>query len=449
MFRTKLIAGIVGAALLGIAGAAILLGRDISGAEGANARIAVGAQDLDAYRNREIQFYEQRAKRDPWSAGDQMMLAQLFMQRARETGNYEDVLRGETAARRSLDLREAHNARAYGVLALSLLEQHRFAEALEAMETLVKAEPENPAFRASLGEILMELGEYERSRTVFRSLEPARESLDVAPRLARWLEITGHPNQARALLYRSRDLALKRVDLSADQVAWFHLRLGDLELRHGHLDEAERSFQAGLALLPEDYRLLSAMSHLAAARGDWDESIRYGEQVLGKLLDPTTLVLLSEVHAARGDQARADEYANVMKVSIANQAGSFHRQWSLFLLDRGERIPEILEEAREELRTRKDVFGYDVFAWALHKQGQNIAAKQAMASALRVGVQDAMLYYHAGMIESELGNRMQSVDYLDRALEINPNFHPLHAPRARAELASMRGAASWKERLGF
>lgn len=434
----------LGAAAVLTVGAATLFSRDARSSGFSPAPTALTSSELEEIRSHYIALYERRAEEDPWSAGDRMILSQLYMQRARETGSHEDVLRAETAARRSLELREAHNARAYGVLAMSLLEQHRFQEALQAMEQLVAAEPENAAFRAFLGEILLELGEYERADTVFASVEAAGEHLDVAPRLARWMEMRGRPGESLKLLYQARDRALRQLRLEGEQIAWFHLRLGDMELRHGRLDEAEEAFQAGLSYVPDDYRLTSAMARLAAAREDWDEAVRLGEDVIGELLDPNTLVLLSEVHAARGHTVQADEYAQVMKVAIAGQTESLHREWSLFLLDRGEDPSAIVEKAEEDLRTRRDVFGYDLLAWALHKQGKHQEARAAISKALEVGLQDAMLFYHAGMIEQALGNDQSAAQFLERALEVNPHFHPTHADEARRQLGSQGPFARFK-----
>ena len=57
-----------------------------------------------------------------------------------------------------------------------------------------------------------------------------------------------------------------------------------------------------------------------------------------------------------------------------------------------------------ELRTRHDIYGYDLLAWALHAQGRDVEAKAAMARALAQGTKDAQLFHHAGVIERALGN---------------------------------------------
>ncbi|MGQ0713061.1 MAG: tetratricopeptide repeat protein [Gemmatimonadaceae bacterium] len=407
---------------------------------------AADAGELELH-DREIAFFERRAAEDPYSAGDQAELARRFLQRARRTGSFHDVLRAESAARRSLELRSQHNTSTYELLAASLLEQHRFVEARDAAVQLVSGEPGNVAFRAVLAETHLELGEYDAARAMFVRLERHRGHLDVAPRLARWQELTGRTDEARRLLIAARDEALGRAELALEQVAWFHLRVGDLELRNGRIEEAHHAFVAGLVLVPDDYRLLSAMARLEAARCKWTAAIDYAGAATAKVLDPATLAFTSVVYAAMNDSARSAEYATAAEVALLNATGAFHREENLFLLDQGRRIEEISVQAMEDVRVRRDVYRYDLLAWALHKQGRHNEAAAAMTSALRLGTRDAMLFYHAGMIERALGRHDLARRHLEQALEVNPSFHPAHAAAARRTLSSLRREASWRARL--
>ena len=88
-------------------------------------------------------------------------------------------------------------------------------------------------------------------------------------------------------------------------------------------------------------------------------------------LDPATLGTISEAYGAMGDTAQAAQYARAMTASALKQPGPIHRAWGLFLLDHGTKSDanRVLAKTRVEIRTRRDVYGYDLLAWALHKQG--------------------------------------------------------------------------------
>jgi tetratricopeptide (TPR) repeat protein len=390
-----------------------------------------------AVRDSDIAFYERRVKRDPSGAMDLARLARLYLQRSRETGDYGDVLRADSAARASMHNRSAHNAAAAQILAASLLSQHRFAEALVVQRDLVASDPTRISYRAAYGEIAFELGRYDAARATFDSLRSRSNDLAVAPRLARWEEIEGRTSLARHLLRVAREEALKRPDLPREQMAWFWLRAGDLELRAGRADVAQHDYADGLAAQPDDYRVLAAVAHLDAVRHDWRGAIDAGERAIVVNLDPATLGVLSDAYGALGDTPKAADYAHAMEVAVSRQPGSYHRAWSLFLLDHGRRVGEVLKKARVELETRRDIYGWDVLAWALYRNGRIAEAEQAAAIALGQGTQDALLYYHAGMIEHEAGRADTARLYLSRALALNPMFDPTHPDSARIVLKAI------------
>ena len=388
-------------------------------------------------RDLDIDFYQSRVKRDPRSAGDYAQLAALYLQRARETADNEDLVRAEQNARRSLGLRRGRNAAAFGILATSLLAQHRFVEALDVASRLVVLDSTSTAARGLLGETQLELGYYPEAGRTLGTLATYSGDLSVAPRLARWHELHGRPEQARRLLRVARAEARGRHGMPREQLAWFHLRLGDLALRYGHLVEAERELRDGLRVSPNDYRLLGAMARLEAVSHRWTRAIGYGEQAIAFALDPITLGVVGDAYAAAGDSAKAEEYYHTMEVAVLHQPGPFHRAWSLFLLDHGKDVPRVLAKVSEEIRTRRDIYGYDLLAWALHQSGRDREASAAMTHALALGTRDAVLFYHAGMIQRALGDNAAARRHLRAALEANPYWHPLQPAQARVLLDSL------------
>lgn len=389
-------------------------------------------------RDRDIEFYERRAAEDTISAGDRAQLAALYLRRAREGGDYGDVLRAEALARKSLALRTAHNADVNVTLMMSLMEQHRFAEARDIGRQLVAEYPSHHGYRALLGEVSLEVGDYAGARAAFDSLPgDARASFNIAPRLARWLEIQGNSKGARGILYRAMAAADSSADLSREQVAWFHLRVGDIDMRNGRLRGAETALRSGRDVMPEDYRLMAAQARLASLRRDWRRAIALGDSSIAMSLDPGTLGLIGDAHLALGDSVKAREYMKTMEVALAAEPGAYHRASGLHLLDRGIRVNEVAAKARQELATRRDIYGYDLLAWALHKQQRHREARQAMAYALRMGTRDALIYYHAGMIELALGSRDSARRFLEAALAVNPSFDARHSATAKATLDSL------------
>jgi len=390
-------------------------------------------------RDRNIVFYEQRAARDTLGASDRSQLAMLYMDRARSTGAFTDYQRAETVARRSLALRTDHNSQTFSLLAAALLARHDFSDALSVAKQADSLDPGVPGHIALLGEIELETGDYASAAAHFSSIHLDPDQFTIAARVARWREVTGHADAARRLLRAAVAKVGNRDDLPREQRAWFYYRLGELELRTGHLDSANVSYQRGLAIFPEDYRILGGLTRLAAARGQCPRAIDYGNQAIAIQLDHATLGTISEAHRVLGDTAQANAYARAMTASALKQPGPIHRAWGLFLLDHATTgdVKRVLAKTRIEMRTRRDIYGYDLLAWGLHKQGRDRDARGAMMHALSQNTEDAQLYYHAGMIEGALGNNAAARAYLDRALTINPHFSLTQARVARAAVDSL------------
>jgi tetratricopeptide (TPR) repeat protein len=355
-------------------------------------------------RDRDITFYERRAVEDTASASDRAQLAGLYLQRARTSGSFADYERAEQLARRSLALRTAHNGQTFALLASALLARHDFAGALRVAERADSLEPDNTNHVALIGEIELELGDYDAASRHFESLHFDSDQFTVAARVARWRELTGHSDAARRLLRTAIRRVDRRDDLPKEQVAWFHYRLGELELRTGNLDSADASFHRGLSIFPDDYRILGGLARLESVRRQWQRAIDYGNQAVAVQLDPATLGTISDAYRALGDTAPAAQYARAMTASALEQPGPIHRTWGLFILDHGtlRDAERVLAKTREELRTRHDVYGYDLLAWALHREGRDAEARVAMNKALAQHTEDPQLVRHAKAIDAAI-----------------------------------------------
>jgi tetratricopeptide (TPR) repeat protein len=373
-------------------------------------------------RDRDIEFYAARVERDPTGGADLARLAALYLERSRDTGDWRDATRAEEGARRSLGNRASHNDAAAQVLASALLTQHKFGDALGVARDLRDRNPTSAPIRAQLAEVQMELGMYDSARVTFDLLEGERTSLAVVPRLARWAEIEGRPDDARRLMRHALALARRDPRTPREQLAWFWLRVGDIELRAGRFRAADSAYRAGLGARPNDYRVLTALARLAATDRRWDDAIGFANDAIAQVLDPATLGILSEAYAATGDSVHSREYARALEVSVRGQPGDYHRAWSLFLLDHGRPSASLHRKIRDELKTRRDVYGYDLYAWSLYKQRRFADARRTMSLALREGTQDAQLFFHAGKIALALGDSATATQHLEHARALNPSL---------------------------
>ncbi len=352
-------------------------------------------------RDTQIRVWGTALAADTGSALVLGQLAALHAQRARETGAFEDYLTSEQLARHSLDRRTQRNGATAVTLVSALLAQHRFADAMTVADTLVQREPDIPVYQAVRAEVAMELGRYDDARSAFTRLRPYRMQLSIAPRIARWLELTGHALEARALLDSAEAQLASRRDTPRETQAWFALRLGDLEWRRGHPRSAATRYREGLAARPNDPRLLTAMARLAARMHRGADAQRWAELAVSAQADVNTLLVLAQAQEVSGDSIGARTTANAVAMLAAAQAGPPHREWLLWQIDHGEQLPQIIERASQDVKQRPDVYGYDLLGWALYRVNRPQEARAMLQKAQLLGTRDPLIAAHAEVIGHE------------------------------------------------
>ncbi len=87
--------------------------------------------------------------------------------------------------------------------------------------------------------------------------------------------------------------------------------------------------------------------------------------------------------------------------------------------------------AANEYQSRKDIYGADALAWTALKANKLTEAQAAIKDALRLGTEDAKIFYHAALIARASGDDAAAGDFLRRALKLNPQFDPLQSANAR------------------
>lgn len=381
-----------------------------------------------------VAFWEARVAENPDAYIELTNLGDAFVRTARYSGDVGAYERAEEAYRRALERNPDYFPAGNGLVS-SLVALHAFDEALAIAEPLA-ADGRNLVAVALVGDIHAARGEYDLAEQTYGRVEQAGGG---APLLARRSQLAWVRGDVEAAIRLMRE-ATAAADASGDfreNLAWFRYQIGDLEYRAGDLDAAESAFSEALRLQDDAYLALAGLGRVAAARGDLDEAIGLYSRSVAIVPLPDTLTELGDVYAAAGEPENAQEqYDTVLfigELAELNEA-VYNRQLALFYANHDLQLDVALELAQRELAVRRDVYAYDTLAWALYKNGRAGEAANAMQEALRLGTRDPLLLYHAGMIQDALGNRDEARELLRQALEINPVFDVLQAPRARAAL---------------
>lgn len=389
-----------------------------------------------------IRFLENRIRRDADDFISANKLGGYYLLRLRETGN-PDYLR---LARRTgeLSLRAIpaeQNPGGLALLAQTAFAEHDFESARRYAEQLTKIEPRKSYPYQLLADALLELGDYNAATRVIAEMERSPSIDDgSALRIARMAALHGQTARAREFYTAALALSLEVVPLSREGVAWRRWQLGELEFNAGRYDTAERHYRDSLETFPDYYRALAGLGRARAAQGDLPGAIGYYEHAVRQAPEPAIVAALGDLYelSGRSREARAqfDLIENMARISDAS-GSIYNRQLALYYADHDLNPEKAYDLAKREYQVRRDIYGADALAWTAHKAGRNDEALSAIRDALKLGTEDARIFYHAGMIARAAGNLPDAKKYLARALALSPQFDPKHAPVARQTLESL------------
>ena len=382
-----------------------------------------------------LQFWAAQTKTDAQDPLSRAQLAHWYLESYRETGDSADITRAEQAALASLKIRPSDGA----LIQLSRvwLNQHRFAEALQAAKRAALVNPDGYRLAA---DIQYELGDYAAAEKDAHRAPPEGDDPAFYALIARFSELKGDSKSQLDLLQKATQEADSNIDASVQSISWFHERLGRALFMSGRLDEAARQYQRALEVFPRDYRSMVALARLEAARNNPRLAIEWGEKAAAIVPAPDTLALLGDAYQALGQTQKARaEFALVEKIgALASAQGVLYdRQRAIYYADHDLKPAEAVGLARGELKVRHDIYAYDTLAWTLFKAGDLDEAAANMTRALKWNTRDSSLWFHAGLIAAARGKKAEAQRDLELALQINPQFHATQAPQARAILAKL------------
>jgi tetratricopeptide (TPR) repeat protein len=377
--------------------------------------------------DRQIEVYQKKALSNPKDVANLNRLSYVFIQKVRQTADASFGASAEQLLNRALKI-DPKNYESLYYLALVHMSQHRFVDAKKSALSAILVEPLNSDAYGALGDATYELGQYEECAAAYQKMLDRRPSTASYSRAAYYRKLIGDVSGAAELLKRAYELADYN---DPENRSWCLFQLGNLAFGAGKLDEAEKLYSLALKIFPNYYNALAGLGKVNAALGKINNSINYYLKAIAIVPMPEFVSAMGDVLAAAGRSQEAKRQYDLVEfignLSKINKE-IYNRQLALFYADHVEqKRTEALKMTEEELKFRKDIYGYDAYAWCLYKNGRYSEAAESMQKALRMKTPDPMLYFHAGMISSALDRNAEARKYLQKAIKLNPHFHPLFA----------------------
>jgi len=376
---------------------------------------------------------EDRVRAEPSDAGALTELGFAYQLRWRETADASYLPRSEEALTRAMRFGTDDANPVLGLGSLALI-RHEFRAALRYGRRAERLLPGSYRPYGVTGDALVELGRYDEAFAAFDRMISLRPSLASYARVAYARELVGDRRGALAAM----QLALTSAAGQPEPTAWAHVELSKLERALGRLGSARRHATAALRSLPGYPSARVELAQVDAADGDLRGALRAAGLAAEARPTAQAVALFGDLleRAGRPDAARRQR-ATVAVIDRLLSANGVRAdlETAVYQADHAIRPEETVSLARHARAARPSIYGDDALGWALARAGRCREAIPWLDRSLRLGTQDALLYFHRGYAERCAGDVAGGRAWLTRALDLNAAFSVRWAPVARAFLS--------------
>ena len=208
-----------------------------------------------------------------------------------------------------------------------------------------------------------------------------------------------------------------------EETAWILTRMARVHRQMGRHAEAETLLTQALKMFPNYYLSQEELAQVRLAQHRYPEAVDLPVARNRSFPSPFSHLLAARAFdgAGRRDDA-AKMYAEFEREARAQitQPENANRELIRYYVEVARQPQEALRIAHLEFDNRQDVLTLDAYAWALFANGQTAEAHRQIQKALADGTGDAVIFFHAGMIEAAAGNRAESLHNFQHSLDLNP-----------------------------
>jgi len=375
-----------------------------------------------------------RANSTDWQAYSRLGMA--YLQKARETADPTYYQKAEEALGRSLGL-EPNDYTAISAQGALALARHQFLSALEWGERARQINPDRSYAYGVIADAQIELGRYPEAIQTLQMMVNLRPDMNSYSRISYVRELHGDTAGALEMMQKAVDSGVP----GAENTAWARTQLAALYFNSGQLERAEAEYQHTLQDRPAYVYAVAGLGRVRAAQGLTGEALELLNQACDIMPLPEFVITLGDLYQATGQpQAAREQYKLVGVIEKLYRANGvdMDMEIALFNADRNQNIDSTVALARQAYDVRPSIHAADVLAWALYKAGDYKEAQVYSLEALRLGTNDSLKLFHAGMIAHRLGDEALARKYFEQALGTNPYFSILYADEAQRTLKSIQ-----------
>ena len=225
-----------------------------------------------------INLYKNKVKEDPASYLNHSKLAQIYIQKGRESGNTDYFEKAEETILESLKLHN-NNYVAMVLLAKTYISMHRFHDALLFADSAINMKPDTSIAYGILGDAYLELGEINKAENAYRKMHELKSNLDSFSRISNLELVKGNTENAIEAMKQAYESGLTE-SRPKENIAWTQVMLGLIYFNNAVYEEAEKHYKKALEIDNNYYLALEHMAEVKAATGNYrDARILYKKAI--------------------------------------------------------------------------------------------------------------------------------------------------------------------------
>lgn len=220
------------------------------------------------------------------------------------------------------------------------------------------------------------------------------------------------------------------------------LRLADMWLEQGRLEDAEQEYGKVLAADSQDALALFGMGVIAVSRGQYRESLGFLQPIADiPLVQKRACHLLASVHERLNDKAAAEQQRQRLAglpedaprpddpmIQVGRlQVGIQFRLRDAERLRQQGRVTDAIAALREAVARYPDAdAAWANLGMALHHTNDPTGAEAAMRRSIELSPQTAPYRFNLGMLQLTQNRYQDAAETFRKTLELRPDFGPAH-----------------------